>query len=142
MRAAATLGNSFLQGKVKQEEVKESILRYPEKHHKAAIASFIKQITGEMNFENTPEILQAISHIIEDDASLDACKEAEKLFYQYMAQLKRKFFPAAGEHHKITAQKVGKGRNQGFRHRRFQHQKHKRVERNLRTVTKRIRSNY
>jgi hypothetical protein len=91
VRAAATLGNSFLQGKVKQEEVKESILRYPEKHHKAAIASCIKQITGEMNFENTPEILQAISHIIEDDASLDACKEAEKLFYQYMAQLKERF---------------------------------------------------
>lgn len=91
VRAAATLGNSFLQGKVKQEEVKESILRYPEKHHKAAIASFIKQITGEMNFENTPEILQAISHIIEDDAGLDACKEAEKLFYQYMAQLKERF---------------------------------------------------
>ena len=91
VRAAATLGNSFLQGKVKQEGVKESILRYPERYRKAAITSFIKQITGEMNFENTPKILQAISYLIEDDTRINACKEAEKLFYQYMAQLKENF---------------------------------------------------
>jgi hypothetical protein len=91
VQVAASLGNSFLQGKVKIEEIEESILRYPERYRKAAIASFIKQITGEMNFENTPEILQAISNIIEDDAGINACKEAEKLFYQYMEQLKERF---------------------------------------------------
>ena len=80
VRAAATLGNSFLQGKVKQEGVKESILRYPERYRKAAITSFIKQITGEMNFENTPKILQAISYLIEDDTRINACKEAENYF--------------------------------------------------------------
>lgn len=91
VQVAASLGNSFLQGKVKIEEIEESILRYPERYRKAAIASFIKQITGEMNFENTPEILQAISNITEDDAGINACKEAEKLFYQYMEQLKERF---------------------------------------------------
>lgn len=91
VKAAAILGNSFLQGKVKKEEVRGSINRYPERHRKAAIASFIGKITEEMTLTNTPGILQAIVHLKEDDDTRNACEEAKKLFYQYKKQLEERF---------------------------------------------------
>ncbi|HHT46897.1 MAG TPA: hypothetical protein GX004_06345 [Firmicutes bacterium] len=90
MKAAAFLGNSFLQGKVEKKEVRESILRYPEKYRKAAIASFIEQITEEMDLENTPKILQAITYIEEDEYIRNACRETEKLYHQYRKMMKEK----------------------------------------------------
>ncbi len=105
-RAAAALGNSFLQGKVKREEAKDSVLRYPEKFRKAAVVSFIKQITGEMNLENTLEILEAISDLTEEGAALDACKEAEKLFYQHLERQKEEFSRLRGNTVKLLRKEL------------------------------------
>jgi len=79
IKAAASLGRSFLQGKESIEKIKESIMNYPEKSRGTALKAFLQEITGEMNLANTPAVLKAVAILKDDEKTRQACAEADKL---------------------------------------------------------------
>lgn len=90
VRAARALGRSFLQGKTKKEAIKESIMRYPEESREAALKAFFDEVTAEINFTNTPLVLQAVTFLTDDEKIKSACREFEKLYHQYIRKMKEK----------------------------------------------------
>ncbi len=90
IRAARALGRSFLQGKAKKEEIRESLMRYPEESRETALSAFLDEVTGAMDLKNTPLVLQAVSFLTDNDKIKKACSEAEKLYRQYILKIKEK----------------------------------------------------
>lgn len=80
-QAAASLGNAFLQGKIKAEKIKESINRYPEESRDAALKAFLAVIVPKMDLENTSDILKAILLLKDDAKTQRACQKAEELYH-------------------------------------------------------------
>lgn len=83
IKAAKMLGRSFLQEKTTKKEIKESIMRYPEKSRAPALNAFLKKITQQMDLANTPLVLQAVTYLKDDPKTWQACAEVEKLYRQY-----------------------------------------------------------
>jgi len=87
LKAAASLGNSFLERKTSKEQVWERIHRYPEKIRKKALHIFITRLVEGVTLTNTQEILEAITFLTDNTEITKICMETAGLFKQYLDHL-------------------------------------------------------
>ena len=76
LKAAATLGNSFLEKKTDMERIRETLERYPENIRAETKQIFTARLVEALNPGNMPEILEAISYVKNDPKTKKICDEA------------------------------------------------------------------
>lgn len=87
VKAAKILGRSFLQGKVKKEEIGEKLERYPEQSRTAALQALTEELAANMSMENSTAVLETIRYLKKDEQTKEICAGAEALHGQYESRL-------------------------------------------------------
>ncbi len=87
LKAAASLGSSFLERKTSKEQIWERINRYPEKIRIKALHIFITRLVEGVTLANTQEILEAVAFLTDDAEITKICMETAGLFKQYLDHL-------------------------------------------------------
>jgi predicted PP-loop superfamily ATPase len=90
IRAALSLGRSFLENKVEKESVLEGFSKYPGKSRPAVLNAFVKEMLDKFSLGNTPKILEVITLLSNDERVLQACEEAKRIYQQYQHEFNKK----------------------------------------------------
>ncbi len=90
LKAASSLGNSFLENKINKEQLAESIHRYPESIREKALRIFIARLVEGINPSNTMGILEAITFLTDDAHIKKTCQKTAGLFQQYLEGVAKK----------------------------------------------------
>ena len=90
LKAASSLGSSFLENKIKKEQLAESIRRYPEGIREKALRVFIARLVEGITPANTMRILEAITFLTDDAHIKNICQKTAVLFQQYLEDVVKK----------------------------------------------------
>ena len=86
VKAAVSLGRSFLRRQTDTEEIKNTLQRYPEGYRAAAADAFINTVKSEMALENTPRILDVISALRDNEEMREFYFRVQELHGEYLRQ--------------------------------------------------------
>ena len=89
LKAAATLGNSFLEKKTGAEQIRETLERYPENIRSETKNIFAARLMEALSPSNTRELLEAISFVKDDQETKNICIEALASFLELQDWLQK-----------------------------------------------------
>ena len=87
LKAAAHLGNSFLNGKTDKEQVAETLHTYPKGIQEKARRAFMTRLTASIDLTNIQEVLEAVSFIGDNDKIRKICEQTAAVFQEFTGRL-------------------------------------------------------
>lgn len=115
LKAASSLGSSFLENKIKKEQLAESIRRYPEGIREKALRVFIARLVEGITPANTMRILEAITFLTDDAHIKKICQKTAVLFQQYLEDVVKKKTALQEKMRLILEEKLAREGFRGFR---------------------------
>lgn len=112
LKAAASLGNSFLEGKTNKERAGETINSYPEGIREKARRTFIIRVAEGINPGNTAEVLEMIASLTDNTEVKKICEETAGLFKHHLDRLHEKKVELEKEMRSILEEQLDR---EGFR---------------------------
>ncbi|NLX90851.1 MAG: hypothetical protein GXZ07_04595 [Firmicutes bacterium] len=112
LKAAASLGNSFLEGKTNKERAKETISSYPEGIREKAWRTFILRVAEGVSPANITKVLETITFLTDNTEVKKICGDTFELFKHHLDRLHEKKAELEKEMHPILEEQLDR---EGFR---------------------------